>query len=754
MLKQKLLIVLLVLCAVFGMNAQFTVQGIPYDNPKFKGFDSAKMTAAAETSAFTFDMIENWTGEGANRAAMVVQWNDDRETKALVFGYKWDGEATSCDMIEAIAAANPRFYTILQKGTQYGTAVGGFGWDADDAGEIRLFKGEKAIMEVTPGVFDGDSYGFDGITPLDSNDYWFSGWNDGFWSFWVKDSAAGEFGFASVGASTRKLVDGCWDGWNYSPGMQSLPWKPFEAAPANGSDYTKGYFILNEDWFGHDDGSINYVDENDVVSYRVFRANNEGCKLGVTSAHASIYGGKMFVVSKQNDASVKAGGRLVVLDAKTMKLIASVNELGEVHNDGRTFIGVSDKLGYIGTTEGVYTFDTENYVTGNLVAGTNVEIGDMCRYQNYIFATGRGKGVFVIDAKTNELVQTVDIPKITTVFVTYAGGLYAASSGNGTSGFYKIDPYTFTTEFFAVADGASVAEPWFAWQPGKVSSVKDENVIYFGAGGWSVSTLSRYNFDTKTLDQNIVKFTSGHSVYGAVETNPVTGEIITTTNKGWGANAEHNMIQVIDPKQVSVDAVENEIGKNVAKAITLEKYYWFPSMPVFQDNEAPVVSGLENIKLDIDFDQTFNTPLLDLVSDADNFDVSIAAEIKNIQGEQFMNAKLENGNLVINPVDDGEASFDFVVNSNGKYVTKHVVVSVIRSTGVDEVFATQSDIVYNNGNLKINANTDGMVEVYNLSGQVMMTAEVAEGCNVYSLAELANGVYVVKFNNVARKIVK
>lgn len=747
MFKQKLLILLSVLCAVLEMNAQFTVQGIPYNNPKFKGFDSEKM--AAEESAFSFEMIENWTGEGANRAAMVVQWNDGRETSALVFGYKWDGEATSCDMIEAIAAANPRFYTILQKGTQYGTAVGGFGWDVDGAGEIGLLKGGKAIKEVSPGVFDGDSYGFDGITPLDTNDYWYSGWNEGFWSFWVKDTAAEAFGFAQVGASSRNLADGCWDGWNYAPGMQNQPWKPFEAAPANGSDYTKGYFILNEDWFGHDDGSINFVDENDNVSYRVFRANNEGCKFGVTAASASIYGGKMFVVSKQNDASVKAGGRLVVLDAKTMKLLASVNELGGA--DGRTFIGVTDKSGYIGSSAGIYTFDTENYVVGNLIKGTATQIGDMVRYQDYIFATGQGQGVFVIDTKTNELVETVSIPKVTTVFVTYAGGLYAASSGNGTSGFYKIDPYTFTTEFFAVPDGKAVADPWFAWQPGKVTSVKDENVIYFGAGGWSVAALSRYNFDTKTLDQNLVKFTEGHSVYGAVGTNPVNGEIVTTTNKGY---TDVNAIQIIDPKQVSADAAENALGKNVAKAINLDKYYWFPAMPVFPDNESPVVSGLDNIKLDIDFDQTFNTPLLELVSDADNFNVSIAAEIKNIQGEKFMNAKLENGNLIINPVDDGESSFDLVVNSNGKYVTKHVVVSVIRSTGVDETFATQSDITCSNGVLTVRANVNGYVQLFNVSGQMVMSADVFEGDNEYSLSDLADGVYVVKYNNVVKKIVK
>ena len=37
-----------------------------------------------------------------------------------------------------------------------------------------------------------------------------------------------------MGISGRKLTDGCWDGWNFSAGMQSYDWKPLAAAAKNG----------------------------------------------------------------------------------------------------------------------------------------------------------------------------------------------------------------------------------------------------------------------------------------------------------------------------------------------------------------------------------------------------------------------------------------------------------------------------------------------------------------------------------------
>ena len=51
----------------------------------------------------SFDDIDYWVGEGPNRAALVIQWNDDNSPGALAWGYRWSGNATGLDMINAIA---------------------------------------------------------------------------------------------------------------------------------------------------------------------------------------------------------------------------------------------------------------------------------------------------------------------------------------------------------------------------------------------------------------------------------------------------------------------------------------------------------------------------------------------------------------------------------------------------------------------------------------------------------------------------
>jgi len=35
------------------------------------------------------------------------------------------------------------------------------------------------------------------------------------------------------------------------------------------SVYTDGYFIVNEEWFGHTNGSVNFINTNGSVNYRV-----------------------------------------------------------------------------------------------------------------------------------------------------------------------------------------------------------------------------------------------------------------------------------------------------------------------------------------------------------------------------------------------------------------------------------------------------------------------------------------------------
>lgn len=162
----------------------------------------ALVCATLVANAFTMDDIQNWTGTGSNRSALVLQWPGDNAPKALVFGYKWDGEATGADMAQAIADNNPR---LQMNGSQssYGLYITGFKWDANNNGS-----------------FD------------DAEDYTSEGWStSGYWSYWLGASFDATWSYAPVGCGSRKLADGSVDGWAFGTGS-GFTWKELEAAPA------------------------------------------------------------------------------------------------------------------------------------------------------------------------------------------------------------------------------------------------------------------------------------------------------------------------------------------------------------------------------------------------------------------------------------------------------------------------------------------------------------------------------------------
>ena len=68
--------------------------------------------------------------------------------------------------------------------------------------------------------------------------------------------------------------------------------------------------------------------------------------------------------------------------------------------------------------------------------------------------------------------------------------------------------------------------------------------------------------------------------------------------------------------------------------------------------------------------------------------------------------------------------------------------------GVDVVIAEEIGVAVDGENFVIKANAEvNAVNVYNLAGQLVKTAELSAGNNVVAADDLAKGVYVLKFNN-------
>ena len=103
--------------------------------------------------------------------------------------------------------------------------------------------------------------------------------------------------------------------------------------------------------------------------------------------------------------------------------------------------------------------------------------------------------------------------------------------------------------------------------------------------------------------------------------------------------------------------------------------YWFPAIPVFPDNEAPVISSAmpEDIVLP-GIGEEYKLYLGDKVCDKDNMSVSIVKSV--ITCDNPLSAFVRNDSLVLkatDPVKEGNVTLQF--NSNGKLVTHDLAVS-------------------------------------------------------------------------------
>lgn len=363
------------------------------------------------------------------------------------------------------------------------------------------------------------------------------------------------------------------------------------------AEYTNGIFILNEDWFGHTSGSINYYNyDTEEVEYEVFKGANTEKYLGTTSQFAQLFGDKLYIVSKQNYGSNEfTGGRLIVADASTLTQLASLAELDG--KDGRSFVGVDAKKGYVGTSGGIYVFDMENYKLGKCVESTSStsgglysgQVGDMLRYcDGKVYAVVQNVGVVVINPATDCIENTIELPNVVSVFVTADGTLYASESGNNVYNFVKIDTSTLEIEKIDMPKGMSVQNQWGSWRSSSIACDINTNVVYFISSEYSKS-ISSYNFDTGELVEEFVTVPYGEKgeqmFYGTgLGIEPVTGQLVlTTTEAGYSTHFKRNWLHFVN---VSTGDIEN--------TVRLKDYYWFPAMLIFINKKSDV-SSIETI---------------------------------------------------------------------------------------------------------------------------------------------------------------
>lgn len=724
---------LILLSFAFLTRAQVAMQG------KAVQKQVGKSTAAATT----FADIQYWVGTGSNQAAFVVQWNDGKNADALVWGFRWDGNATGEDMLKAILKADRRFFSLLYKGTQSGATVGGLGFDLDGVKTIGLYKGADLTYPLYPsnGFVNTDSYDFDSYTAVDTNDHWQSGWTNGEWSYWGKNPADATFGSVTTVASTRVLENGSWDVWNYAPAKNVLPiaaaFTPV-APYVEATDFTNGYFLVNEDWFGHTYGSVNFVRQDGSTNYRIYSTANNNETFGVTTCYGTIYGDKFYFISKQaasgGNQSFSPGGRLVVADAKTMKKIAGFDNIGG--GDGRSFVGVNENTGYIGTSKGIFLFDIANLKVGNLITGTGTtgQIGNMIRTSQYVFAVAQNGGILIIDPNTNTLIKT-----ITGKFHSIAQAKDGSVWGIQDQKLINIDATAFTVTEYAIPTTKYLGS-WGAWNAGSFTYSNQQNALYWmnSVSSFTSGTkIVKFDVTSKTFNENFATIPGQTAAFkqipygAALRIDPVSDQLVlSTTENGFTTHFQKNWVHTFDT------------AGSLIQTKVLDDYYWFPAMTVFPDNNDPIVST--TLPSEVSVKDPTLIDLKNIVSDTDNLSLAIVKSVKSISDTEVVSAVINtNDELVLTPKNQGNATVVIRFNSNGKWVEKTITVNTTTNLGTGE-FTKVSLAVYPNPVADVlNIRTEDEVlniTIYDISGK---SISAQSNNNQINVSDFVKGMYLI-----------
>lgn len=318
------------------------------------------------------------------------------------------------------------------------------------------------------------------------------------------------------------------------------------------------HFVANEDWFGHRPGSITRFYWNGTCDWPAYANRNAGMTLGVTTQYAINWGGKLYLMSKQDD---KNGARLAVADEETLESLATIRTFPS-GGDGRAACGIDAHTIYIGTDRNIQIFDADQLRIVGTIQGIDGgddlytgQTGDMIRSGDYVYAAIQGKGIAVIDCATNRLVKTLGSGDNSGVCASRDGFVWAA--GNP---ILKIDPHTreIVGEVALPSSCTGGQVGWGAWAPTSLCASVQHNVIYWSERGFG---LCSYDIDQDKLTMGIASASS----YGVDRIEPVHDYLVTATGNMYTLQGSP-----IQSYALNVD-------------------WLFQSHPFFQDANRPVI---------------------------------------------------------------------------------------------------------------------------------------------------------------------
>ncbi|MDE7381898.1 MAG: DUF5074 domain-containing protein [Muribaculaceae bacterium] len=398
---------------------------------------------------------------------------------------------------------------------------------------------------------------------------------------------------------------------------------------AQETDYSNGIIWVNEDWYGHQNSTVNFLSpdatEGEFWKYRVIQTENPGKELGCTNQYGALWHDRLYLIAKQEKdpgASI-TGGRITVADAKTMKILhqQSLIDPSGAQCDGRGFIGIDEHKGYVSSSNGIWIFDLDTFTvkgqvegTANPNAGSNNDkpntdpTGSLYHGQSGMMVSAKGKvfaahqqyGVLVIDPAEDKVKEVIsmDIVKegagIGSIVKSKDGYLWLSVAKNiqGTGAtlnyIVRLDPETLEYSIYPIADGMyPPANSWYAWTPDAFVASSVQNCLYWkgGANRWfSGSKIYKYNCDTgeQTLFIDLEEEGANWKLYGcAIGVHPSTDEIYMALYHEFGT-------------PTYITRRYSPSGEKI-RDYDMIMNYWFPSLPLFPQPQNHGESGINEI---------------------------------------------------------------------------------------------------------------------------------------------------------------
>lgn len=552
--------------------------------------------------------------------------------------------------------------------------------------------------------------------------------------------------------------------------------------------YVDGTLILNEEWFGHTNGGMNYITPEGEMMYQVYERENPGMSFGCTSQYAIIWGGKLIAVSKQavdGGDPLPGGGRVVVADATTLKRQGSIDDLmfgDETRSaDGRAVAGATPEKVYVGTSNGIYIVDINNVsVIGKIKnfdetgsTGADLysgQIGDMIHAGKYVFGIKQNTGAFAIDIETDQVVKNYPITTVQGITQTADGHVWIASVDNGCGRFTCIDPETLDeVEDMSVTLPSGISYPtcsWGAWRNTPFVGSHSRNTIWFSVGGGIAggsSTDKYYGWNvgsdpatlTPAFDMGLANLTGSNErvkqkTYGTLRYDDRSGQLIVmTTDNSSSGHYRYNWTHFINP----------ETGE-IERTIALRPYYWFQAFAVFPDKHDAVID-MDEIAIDIkDGEKVID--LSELITDKDNIDANIkislaeqgASTAEDESATAHAQVSLEGKTLTVIPQTEGTDYITLAAESNGRSVSKTLAVKISDSgTGVDSVGSDSRSVSCDGRRIYVNGFDGQTFRIYDMSGRQLRTFYVDSDNYIFDFGS-HSGIYVISTdNNFSTKVI-